>query len=106
MNINLTNEQKQAALEAGKQGMKNAYKKSKDKPGLKWWERLLWVVLAGAAYAACSLFSGCGHTIEITPERTEICKNGSCLVLEPGRMSFCQVQPETDAPPVVQAFKK
>ena len=48
----LSDEQKQAALEAGKQGMKDAYEKSKTKTGLKWWERLLWVVLAGAAYAA------------------------------------------------------
>ena len=45
----LSDEQKQAALEAGKQGMKDAYEKSKTKTGLKWWERLLWVVLAGAA---------------------------------------------------------
>ena len=37
----LSDEQKQAALEAGKQGMKDAYEKSKTKTGLKWWERLL-----------------------------------------------------------------
>lgn len=106
MNMNLTDEQKQAALEAGKQGMKNAYEKSKKKPGLTWWERLLWVALAGAAYAVTSLLSGCGHTIEMTPERTEICRDGSCLVLEPGRLSFYQAQPETDVPPVVQSFNK
>ena len=62
MDFNLTEEQKKAALEAGKQGMKNAYEKSGTRPGLTWWERLLWVVLAGAAYAASSLLSGCGHT--------------------------------------------
>ena len=95
-------EQKKAALEAGKQGMKNAYEKSKYRPGLTWWERLLWVVLAGAAYAASSLLSGCGHTIDVTAERTEICRDGACLVLEPGRLSYSQAQPETDVPPVVQ----
>ena len=34
MKLNLTEEQKKAALEAGKQGMKNAYEKSKYRPGL------------------------------------------------------------------------
>ena len=69
----LSDEQKKAALEAGKQGMKNDYEKSKTKPGLKWCERLLWMVLAGAAYAASALLGGCGHTIDVTAERTEIC---------------------------------
>ena len=54
----LSDEQKQAALEAGKQGMKDAYEKSKTKTGLKWWERLLWVVLAGAGAGAYLLFPG------------------------------------------------
>ncbi|WP_205074096.1 hypothetical protein, partial [Bacteroides caccae] len=45
--MNIREEQKKAALEAGKQGIKDAYEKSKAKTGLKWWERLLWVVLAG-----------------------------------------------------------
>lgn len=106
MNLNLTEEQKKAALEAGKEGMKNAYEKSKSQSGLKWWERLLWVVLAGATYAASSLLSGCGHTLEVTPDRTEICKDGSCLVLEPGRLSYSQAQPETDVPPVIQNARK
>ena len=35
----LNDEQKKAALEAGKQGMKDAYEKSKTKTGLKWWQR-------------------------------------------------------------------
>ena len=102
----LSDEQKKAALEAGKQSMKNAYEKSKTKPGLKWWERLLWMVLAGAAYAASALLGGCGHTIDVTAERTEICRDGACVVLEPGRLSYSQAQPATDTPPVVQALKK
>lgn len=106
MNFNLTEEQKKAALEAGKQGMKKAYEKSKSRPGLAWWERLLWVVLAGAAYAASALLSGCGHTIEVTPERTEICRDGSCLVLEAGHLSYSQAQPETEVQPVIQNIRK
>lgn len=106
MNFNLTEEQKKAALEAGKQGMKKAYEKSKSRPGLAWWERLLWVVLAGAAYAASALLSGCGHTIEVTPERTEICRDGSCLVLEAGHLSYSQAQPETGVQPVIQNIRK
>lgn len=65
--MNIREEQKKAALEAGKQGIKDAYEKSKAKTGLKWWERLLWVVLAGAAYAASALLGGCGHSVDVTP---------------------------------------
>lgn len=39
--MNISNEEKQAAFEAGKQGIKNAYAKSKTRTGLKWRERLL-----------------------------------------------------------------
>ena len=102
MDFNLTEEQKKAALEAGKQGMKNAYEKSGTRPGLTWWERLLWVVLAGAAYAASSLLSGCGHTVDVTAERAEICRDDSCLVLEPGHLSYPQKQPKTEMPPVIR----
>ena len=87
----LSDEQKKAALEAGKQGMKNAYEKSKTKPGLKWWERLLWVTLAGAAYAASALLGGCGHNVDFTQDRTEVCKSGSCLVIKQGHISRSQV---------------
>ena len=87
----LSDEQKKAALEAGKQGMKNAYGKSKSKTGLKWWERLLWVTLAGAAYAASALLGGCGHNVDFTQARTEVCKSGSCLVIKQGHISRSQV---------------
>lgn len=65
----------------------------------------MWVVLAGAAYAASALLGGCGHSVDVTPNRTEVCKDGSCLVLEPGHISYSQAQPETDVPPVVQPLK-
>ena len=106
MDFNLTEEQKKAALEAGKQGMKNAYEKSGTRPGLTWWERLLWVVLAGAAYAASSLLSGCGHTVDVTAERAEICRDDSCLVLEPGHFSYSQKQPKTEMPPVIRKIRQ
>jgi hypothetical protein len=72
-----------------------------------WWKK----VLLGLAYAAVgalgfSLFQGCGHSVDVTPEKTVVCKDGSCLVLEPGHISYSQAQPETDVPPVVQSLKK
>lgn len=87
----LNGEQKGPSLTAGKQGMKNAYGKSKSKTGLKWWERLLWVTLAGAAYAASALLGGCGHNVDFTQDRTEVCKSGSCLVIKQGHISRSQV---------------
>jgi hypothetical protein len=33
-----------------------------------------------------------------------VCKDGSCLVLEPGHISYSQAQPVTDVPPVVQVI--
>ena len=106
MKLNLTEEQKKAALEAGKQGMKNAYEKSGTRPGLTWWERLLWVVLAGTAYAASSLLSGCGHIVDVTAERAQICGAGSYLVLEPGHLSYSQKQPKKEIPPVIQKVRQ
>ena len=50
--------------------------------------------------------SGCGHSVDVTPEKTVVCKDGSCLVLEQGHISYSQAQPETDVPPVVQPLKK
>ena len=49
---------------------------------------------------------GCGHSVDVTPNRTEVCKDGSCLVIEQGHISYSQAQPETDVPPVVQPLKK
>ena len=69
------------SLTAGKQGMKNAYGKSKAKTGLKWGERLLWVT---------ALLGGCGHNVDFTQDRTEVCKGGSCLVIKQGHISRSQ----------------
>ena len=70
-----------------------------------WWKK----ALLGLAYAAVgalgfSLFQGCGHSVDVTPEKTVVCKDGSCLVIEQGHISYSQAQPETDVPPVVQVI--
>ncbi|WP_417001760.1 hypothetical protein, partial [Akkermansia sp.] len=72
-----------------------------------WWKKAL-LALASAAVGmlGLSLFQGCGHSVDVTPDRTEICKDGSCLVIEQGHLSYSQAQPETDVPPVVQSLKK
>ena len=43
-----------------------------------WWKK----VLLGLAYAAVgalgfSLFQGCGHSVDVTPKKTVVCKDGS-----------------------------
>mgnify|MGYP000762195085 FL=1 len=72
-----------------------------------WWKKAL-LGLASAAVGALglSLFQGCGHSVDVTPDHTTICKDGSCLVIEQGHISYSQAQPTTDVPPVVQATKK
>lgn len=72
-----------------------------------WWKKAL-LGLASAAVGALglSLFQGCGHSVDMTPGRTEVCKDGSCLVIEQGHLSYSQAQPVTDVPPVVQPSKK
>lgn len=73
-----------------------------------WKKALYWagVGIAGAIIGTLGMsLSGCGHSVDVTPDRTEVCKDGSCLVLEPGHISYSQAQPVTDVPPVVQAKK-
>lgn len=72
-----------------------------------WWKKAL-LGLASAAVGALglSLFQGCGHTVDVTREQTTICKDGSCLVLEPGHISYSQAQPVTAVAPIVQPLKK
>ena len=57
-----TDEEKKAAIEAGKQGVKDACRKTQGK-GMKWWERLAWIVLAGLAAAVSGVCSGCGASV-------------------------------------------
>lgn len=72
-----------------------------------WWKKaLLGLACAAVGALGLSLFQGCGHSVDVTPGRTEVCKDGSCLVIEQGHISYSQAQPVTDVPPVVQASKK
>lgn len=79
------------------------------KTSIGWRKWLSWagVGIAGAVLGGLGMsLSGCGHTVDVTPERTEICKDGSCIIIEQGHISYSQAQPETAVPPVVQALKK
>lgn len=46
----------------------------------------------------------CGHNVDITPDRTEVCKDGSCLIIEQGHLSYSQAQPKTEVEPIVQVI--
>lgn len=88
---------------------KHALNDVKDYLGIKasgapvWWKKALFG-LAAAAVGAFSLFllHGCGHSVDVTPDRTEVCKDGSCLIIEQGHLSYSQAQPKTEVAPVVQ----
>ena len=70
-----------------------------------WKKWLYWagVGIAGAILGGLGMsLSGCGHSVDVTPGRAEVCKDGSCLVIEQGHISYSQAQPVTDVPPVVQ----
>lgn len=55
------------------------------------------------ALAAFGLISQNSCTrVDMTEDHAIICRGDSCIVLEPGRISYSQAQPETDVPPVVQ----
>lgn len=74
-----------------------------------WKKWLYWagVGIVGAILGGLGMsLSGCGHSVNVTPDRAEVCKDGACLVLEPGRVSFSQVQPVSDVSPVVQGEEK
>ncbi|WP_290488062.1 hypothetical protein [Akkermansia sp. UBA3271] len=69
-----------------------------------WVKYVIWAVIGALAGAGYITVNGCGHSVDVTPKKTVVCKGGSCLVLEPGHISYSQVQPETDVPPVVQVI--
>lgn len=48
---------------------------------------------------------GTRHSVDVTPESTEVCKDCSCLVIEQRHIFYSQTQPVTDVPPVVQVKK-
>lgn len=74
------------------------------------WKKALywaWVGLVGAVLGGLGMsLYGCGHSVDVTPEKTVVCKDGACLIIEQGHLSYSQAQPETVVPPVVQSLKK
>ena len=95
---------------------KHALGDVKDYLGIKasgaavWWKKALYWAGAGIAGAVIGglgmSLAGCGHNVDVTQGKTVICKDGSCLVIEQGHISYSQAQPETAVPPVVQSLKK
>lgn len=93
---------------------KHALEDVKDYLGIKasgassWWKKALYwagVGIAGAILGGWGMsLSGCGHSVDVTPDRTEVCKDGSCLVIEQGHISYSQAQPKTEVEPVVQVI--
>lgn len=100
----LTEEDKKAAIEAGKQGVKDAYQKTEGK-GLKWWERLLWLGVAGLAAAVSCLCSGCG-----TSAGMSLSSDQGMLVVsrdgETGAVVVSVAKPQGDVPAVEQRMAK
>lgn len=68
----------------------------------KWVGVLIGAIVGALAAAGYLTVSGCGHSVDVTPDRTEVCKDGSCLVIQSGHLSYSQAQPVTDVQPVVQ----
>ena len=71
-----------------------------------WVKYVIGAIIGALAVSGYITVTGCGHTVDVTREQTTICKDGSCLVLEPGHISYSQAQPTTDVPPIVQPLKK
>lgn len=95
--MKLTDQQKQNAIAAGKDAIKNVYDNPKSKT-LKWWERLIWIILAGAAASASSILTGCGHHVAASPGRTETCKHGPCLVIDKNSQTITYNQKASEPP--------
>ena len=88
---------------------KNDIEKAQQAASARWgnWVKYVIGAIIGALAAAGYItVTGCGHNVDITPDRTEGCKDGSCLIIEQGHLSYSQAQPKTEVPPVVQATKK
>lgn len=101
----------QALPVIGKHAMEDikAYLGNKAATATGWKKPLYWIgaiIAAGLAAMGISVASGCSHSVDITPQRTEIRKDGSILILEQGHLSFSQSQPETDISPIVQPLSK
>lgn len=54
----------------------------------KWFYWTGGIILAGILAGGAATVSGCGYSVDVTPDRTEACKDDSCLVIEPGHISL------------------
>ena len=71
-----------------------------------WVKYVIAAIIGALATAGYITVTVCGHSVDVTPDKTVVCKDGSCLVIEQGHISYSQAQPETNVPPVVQPLKK
>lgn len=71
-----------------------------------WGKYVIGAIIGTLAATGYIIVTGCGHSVDITPNRTEVCKDDSFLIIEQGHLSYSQAQPATDEPAVVQAIKK
>lgn len=71
-----------------------------------WVKYVIGAIIGALAAAGYITVTGCGHSVDTAPDRTEVCKDGSCLIIEQGHLSYSQAQPDTAIPPIVQSLKK
>ena len=86
-----------------------SYLTGQAKTSTGWKKALYWagVGIVGAILGGLGMsLSGCGHSVDMTAEKTVVCKDGSCLVLEPGHLSCFQKQPKTEMPPVIWKIRQ
>ena len=71
-----------------------------------WVKYVIGAIIGALAAAGYVTVTGCGHSVDVTPERAEVCKDGSCIIIEQGHISYSQAQPVTAVAPIVQPLKK
>ena len=71
-----------------------------------WVKYVIAAIIGALATSGYITVTGCGHSVDVTPDKTVVCKDGSCLVLEPGHLSCFQKQPKTEMPPVIQKIRQ
>ena len=49
------------------------------------------------------IITACGHNVTVTPDHTEICKDGSCLTLDKGSQSITYTQHTAEPPQTAPA---
>ena len=63
-----------------------------------WIKYVIGAIIGALAAAGYITVTGCGHNVTITPDHTEICKNGSCLVLDKNGQSITYHQNAPEPP--------